>query len=90
MFLTSSEPEDFQTRCRSELAPQADSQLEAALQTAARMLADIDQVAADSSSAADIVVAAELVVDMAVVDTEAAAGIVQRQDMDRHSSFDDY
>lgn len=54
------------------------------------MLADIDQ------AAADIVVAAELVVDMAVVDIEAAvntevvAGIVQRQDMDRHSSCGDY
>ena len=84
MFLTSSELEDFQTRCRSELALQADSQLEAALQAAARMLADIDQVAADSSFVADIVVAVELVVDM------AAAGIVQRQDMDRHSSYGDY
>ena len=57
---------------------------------AARTLADIDQVAAN------IVVAAELVVDMAVVDIEAAvntevvAGIVQRQDMDRHSSCGDY
>ena len=48
------------------------------------MLADIDQVAADSSFVVNIVVAAELVVDTAVVDTEAAAGIVQRQDMDRH------
>ena len=54
------------------------------------MLVDIDQAAADSSSVADIVVAAELVVDMTAVDIEAAAGIVQRQDMDRHSSFDDY
>ena len=54
------------------------------------MLADIDQVAADSNFVADIVVAAELVVDMAAVDTEAAAGIVQRQDMDKYSSFDDY
>lgn len=54
------------------------------------MLADIDQVAVDSSSAANIVVAAELVVDMAAVDTETAAGIVQRQDMDRHSYFGDY
>ena len=54
------------------------------------MLADIDQVAVDSSSAANIVVAAELVVDMAAVDTETAAGIVQRQDMDRHSSYVDY
>ena len=49
------------------------------------MLADIDQVAADSSFVADIVVAAELVVDMAAVDIEAVAGIVQRQDMDKHS-----
>ena len=48
------------------------------------MLADIDQVVAD------IVVAAELVVDMTAVDIEAAAGIVQRQDMDRHSYFGDY
>lgn len=90
MFLTSSESEDFQTRCRSELAPQADSQLEAVAQAAARTLADIDQVAADSSSVADIVVAAELTADTTVADTEAAAGIVQRQDMDRHSSYVDY
>lgn len=54
------------------------------------MLADIDQVAADSSSVADIVVAAELAVDTAAVDTEVVAGIVQRQDMDKYSSFDDY
>ena len=54
------------------------------------MLADIDQVAVDSSSVADTVVAAELVVDMAAVDTEVVAGIVQRQDMDKYSSFDDY
>ena len=54
------------------------------------MLADIDQVAADSSSVADIVVVAELVADTAVVDTEVVAGIVQRQDMDRHSSCVDY
>ena len=55
------------------------------------MLVDTDQVAADDSSfVADIVVAAELVVDMAVVDTEVVAGIVQRQDMDKYSSFDDY
>ena len=60
------------------------------------MLADIDQVAVDSSSAANIVVAAELVVDMAVVDIEAAvntevvAGIVQRRDMDKYSSYVDY
>ena len=85
MFLTSSEPEDFQTRCRSELALQVDSQLEAVVQAAARTLADIDQVAVDSSS-----VAAELVVDMTAVDTEAAAGIVQRQYMDKRSSCVDY
>lgn len=59
------------------------------------MLADIDQVAADSNFVADIVVAdivvaAELVVDMAAVDIEAAAGIVQRQDMDKRSSYVDY
>lgn len=77
MFLTSSELEDFQTRYRSELVPQADSWLEAALQAAARMLADIDQVDVDSNFVADIVVAAELVVDVAAVDIEAAAGIVQ-------------
>ncbi len=41
------------------------------------MLADIDQVAADSNFVADIVVASELVVGMAAVDIEAAAGIVQ-------------
>ena len=85
MFLTSSEPEDFQTRCRSELAPQANSQLEAVAQAAARTLADIDQVAANSSF-----VAAELAADTAAVDIEAAAGIVQRQDMDRHSFCVDY
>lgn len=90
MFLTSSEPGDFQTRCRSDLALQADSQLEAALQAAARMLADIDQVAADSNFVADIVVAAELVVDVAAVDIEVVAGIVQRQDMDKYSSYVDY
>ena len=90
MFLTSSELEDFQTRCRSELALQADSWLEAVAQAAARMLVDIDQVAADSNFVADIVVAAELVVDMTAVDIEAAAGIVQRQDMDKRSSYDDY
>ena len=90
MFLTSSESEDFQTRYRSELALQADSQLEAALQAAARTLVDTDQVAADSSSVADIVVAAELAADMAAVDIEVVAGIVQRQDMDKYSSFDDY
>ena len=85
MFLTSSEPEDFQTRCRSELAPQADSQLEAVAQAAARTLADIDQVAADSNFVADIVVAAELTADMTAADIEDVAGIVQRQDMDKHS-----
>lgn len=90
MFLTSSESEDFQTRCCSELALQTDSQLEAALQAAARTLADIDQVAADSNFVVDIAVAAELVVDMAAVDTETAAGIVQRQDMDKYSSCVDY
>ena len=90
MFLTSSEPEDFQTRCRSELALQANSQLEVVAQAAARTLADIDQVAADSNFVADIVVAAELVVDMAAVDIEAVAGIVQRQDMGKHSSYVDY
>ena len=41
------------------------------------MLADIDQVAADSSSVADTVVAAELAADTAAADTEAAAGIAQ-------------
>lgn len=85
MFLTSSESEDFQTRCRSELAPQADSQLEAAAQAAARTLVDIDQVAADSSFVANIVAAAGLAADTAAADTEVAAGIVQRQDMDKHS-----
>ena len=58
-------------------------------------MADIDQVAADSNFVADIVVAdivvaAELVVDMAAVDIEAVAGIVQRQDMGKHSSYVDY
>ncbi len=48
------------------------------------MLADIDQVAADSSFV-DIVVAAELAADMTAVDIEVVAGIVQRQDMDKHS-----
>ena len=57
---------------------------------AARTLADIDQAAADSNFVADIVVAAELAADTAAADTEAAAGIVQRQDMDRHSSYVDY
>ena len=54
------------------------------------MLADIDQVAADSNFVADIAVAAELAADTVAADTEAAAGIVQRQDMDRHSSYVDY
>lgn len=54
------------------------------------MLADIDQVAADSSFVVDIVVAAELAADMTAVNTEAAAGIVQQQDMDTHSSYVDY
>ena len=54
------------------------------------MLADIDQVAADSNFVADIVVVVELAVDMAAVDIEAAAGIVQRQDMDKRSSYVDY
>ena len=53
------------------------------------MLADTDQ-AADSSFVADIVVAAELVVDVAAVDIEVVAGIVQRQDMDKYSSYVDY
>ena len=54
------------------------------------MLADIDQVAADSNFVVDIAVAAELAADMAVVDTEVVAGIVQRQDMDKYSSCVDY
>ena len=41
------------------------------------MLADIDQVAADSNFVADIVVASELVVGMAVEDTETVVGTVQ-------------
>lgn len=53
------------------------------------MLANIDQAAADSNFVADIVVA-DIVVDMAAVDIEAAAGIVQRQDMDKYSSYVDY
>ena len=85
MFLTSSKLEDFQTRCHSELALRADSQLEAVAQAAARTLVDTDQVAADSSFVADIVVAAGLAADTVAADTEAAAGIVQRQDMDKHS-----
>ena len=54
------------------------------------MLADIDQVAVDSSSVADTVVATELAADMAAVDTEVVVGIVQRQDMDKYSSCVDY
>ena len=58
---------------------------------AARTLVDIDQVAADSSFVADIVVAAELTADTAAADTEAgAAGIVRRQDMDKYSFCVDY
>ena len=41
------------------------------------MLANIDRVAADSSSVADIVVAAELAADTAAANTEVVAGIVQ-------------
>lgn len=59
--------------------------MEAVVQAAARMLADIDQVAADSSFVVDIVVAAELTADMTAADIEDVAGIVQRQDMDKHS-----
>ena len=54
------------------------------------MLADIDQVAADSSSVADIVVVAGLAADMTAADIEAVAGIAQRQDMDKYSSYVDY
>lgn len=54
------------------------------------MLADIDQVAADSNFVVDIVVAAELAADTAAADTEVVAGIVQRQDMDKRSSYGDY
>ena len=54
------------------------------------MLVDIDQVAADSNFVADIVVAAELAADTAAADTEVVAGIVQQQDMDRHSFCVDY
>lgn len=90
MFLTSSKLEDFQTRCHSELALRADSQLEAVAQAAARTLVDTDQVAADSSFVADIVVAAGLAADTVAADTEAAAGIVQRQNMDKYSSYVDY
>ncbi|QWQ31079.1 hypothetical protein KOY49_02590 [Candidatus Minimicrobia vallesae] len=53
-------------------------------------MADIDQVAADSNFVADIVVAAELAADTVAADTEDAAEIVQRQDMDKHSSYGDY
>ena len=51
---------------------------------------DIDQVAADSSFVANIVAAAGLAADTAAADTEVAAGIVQRQDMDKHSFCVDY
>ena len=51
---------------------------------------DTDQVAADSSFVADIVVAAGLAADTVAADTEAAAGIVQRQNMDKYSSYVDY
>ena len=54
------------------------------------MLANIDQVAADSNFVADIVVAAELAADTAAADIEDVAGIVQRQYMDKHSSYVDY
>lgn len=54
------------------------------------MLADIDQVAADSNFVADIVVVVELAADMTAVNTEAAARVVQRQDMDKYSSYVDY
>ena len=54
------------------------------------MLADIAQVAADSNFVADIVVASELVVGMAVEDTETVVGTVQWQDMDKYSSFDGF
>ena len=53
-------------------------------------MADIEQVDVDSNFVADIVVVAELAADTAAADTEAAAGIVQRQDMDRYSSYVDY
>ena len=56
---------------------------------AARTLVDIEQVAVDSNFV-DIVVVAELAADKVAADTETAAGIVQRQDMDRHSSYVDY
>ena len=52
------------------------------------MLVDIDQVAVDSNFVADIVVAAELAADTTAADTEVVAGIVQRQDMDKHSSYE--
>ena len=54
------------------------------------MLADIDQVAADSNFVVDIVVAAELAADTAAANTGVVAGIVQLQDMDTHSSYVDY
>ena len=54
------------------------------------MLVDIDQVAVDSNFVADIVVAAELAADTTAADTEVVAGIVQRQYMDKHSSYVDY
>ena len=54
------------------------------------MLADIDQVAVDSNFVADIAVAAELASDTAAADIEAAAGIVQRQNMDKRSFCVDY
>ena len=54
------------------------------------MLADIDQVVADSSFVVDIVVVAELAADTAAANTEVVAGIVQRQDMDKYSSYGDY
>ena len=54
------------------------------------MLVDIDQVDVDSNFVADTAVAAELAADMAAADTEVAAGIVQRQDMDKYSSCVDY
>ena len=57
---------------------------------AARTLVDIEQVAADGSSVADIVVVAGLAADMTAADIEAVAGIAQRQDMDKYSSYVDY
>ena len=52
-------------------------------------MADIDQVAANSSFV-DIVVAAELAADTAAADIEVGAVIAQRQDMDKHSFCVDY